>query len=118
MTFETQDGKTIIYIDKDETEKEVVRAIIKASFDLADMGPGPYTARQYNPEDVVSDEEADRIMQLHVNFIILNLDFHRGRRCKTTLTRIMAGIFQLDNTAYEQDRGNPDEMLALAQTLV
>ena len=116
MRFETIKGITHIYVEDGETEQQVLRAIAKTSFKSA-LPAGPFGQKKFNPEDVMTDEMADNYINLQGDEVLL-LDFAKGRRCKTSLMRVEKGHFKLNNIMFEQDRGNPIQLLKEVQSML
>ena len=111
--------ETHIILDASEEEREVVRAIVKASFELA--GPVGLSAVDYVPGYRLSDSEADqwiRSVPRSHDSCIVDMDFVQGRQCKTVLSKEAAGHFILDTRYYERFRGNCVPMLERARNLV
>ena len=116
MRFKTINGITHIYVEDGETEQQVLRAIAKASFKSA-LPAGPFAQKQYNSKDVMDDEMVDNYINLQGDEVLL-LDFVKGRRCKTSLMRVEKGHFTLNDTMFEQDRGNPTQLLKEVQSML
>lgn len=112
-------GETHIILDASEEEREVLRAIVKASFELA--GPVRLSAVNYVPEYRLSDAEADQwilsVPRSHDSCVV-DMDFVQGRQCKTVLSKEATGHFSLDTRYFERFRGNWGPVLYRARDLV
>lgn len=116
MRFTRNNGGIFIFCENEETEQDVLRAIVKASFETAisfRMG-----LLHYNPDTILTDNDADGwidLTQAHV----LNLDYIEGRQVKTRIDRNEEGQLVLYEELYRMGRGaTPDVMLTRAQELL
>jgi hypothetical protein len=112
-------SETHIILDASEEEREVLRAIVKASFELA--GPVGLSAVDYMPEYRLSDGEADqwiRSVPRSHDSCVVDMDFVQGRQCKTVLSKEATGHFSLDIRYFERFRGNWVSVLERARGLV
>ena len=113
-------GETHIVLDTSEEEElEVLRAIVRASFELA--GPVGLSAVDYMPEYRLSDSEADqwiRSVPRSHDSCVVDMDFVQGRQCKTVLSKEAAGHFSLDTRYFERFRGNWVPVLERARDLI
>lgn len=120
MRYEKQDGTTHIYVEQGETEQQVLRAIVKASFELA--RPAGLGWIHFNAEQPMSDEDADQFTTLTPRYegdkSVIGMDYVQGRQCKTYISRVAEGHFTLSNGSYERDRGVPDPMLDRAKDII
>lgn len=121
MRHEKIEGVTHIYVDDGETEQQVLRAIIKASFELArpaGMGWLHFTA----DSKIMTDEEADTFItstpRYHDDKSAIEMDYVQGRQCKTYINKVENGHFALSNHSYERDRGTPEPMLERAKEIM
>ena len=112
-------SETYIVLDASEEEIEVLRALVKASFELA--GPVALSAVDYMPEYRLSDAEADqwiRSVPRSHDSCVVDMDFVQGRQCKTVLSKEAAGHFSLDTRYFERFRGNWAPVLERARGLI
>jgi hypothetical protein len=112
-------GETHIILDASEEEREVLRAIVKASFELA--GPVGLSAVDYMAEYRLSDGEADqwiRSVPRSHDSCVVDMDFVQGRQCKTVLSKEAAGHFSLDTRYFERFRGHCVSVLERARELI
>jgi len=112
-------GETHIILDAPEEESEVLRAIVKTSFELA--GPVGLSAVDYIPEYRLSDAEADqwiRSVPRSHDSCVVDMDFVQGRQCKTVLSKEATGHFSLDTRYFERFRGSCVPVLERARDLV
>jgi len=137
MRHEKIEGTTHIYMEEDETEEQVLRAIVKASFELA--RPAGRGWAHFNSDQEMTDEVADKFITPKgratvsevtskglvprpdlggVSPTVVNMDYFEGRQCKTRLSRVDVGHFELDNFIYERDRGTPKPMLERAKDIL
>lgn len=109
---------TNIYLEGDETEQQVLRAIVRASFELArPVGLGFIHFEDGPP---MTDEDADQSINLSPDYgnLVVQMDYVQGRQCKTYIKKISDGHFTLSNNAYERDRGTPEPMLDKANEII
>ena len=111
---------THIYVEKGETEQLVLRAIVKASFELA--RPAGMGWMHFKSNQQMTDEEVDQFITLTPRSAddksVVDMDYVQGRQCKTYISRVEEGHFTLANRSYERDRGTPDTMLNRAKEIV
>jgi hypothetical protein len=113
LKYLIKDGIYHILVEADAGEREidVLRAIVKASFELAPQDPDA-------PEGIetLSDKDADVfILNKHlVGDVVVGMDHWQGRWCVTYLVRISESEFILSN-AFQQIRGTPVSMLERAK---
>lgn len=119
MRFFKRSDETYIVVEATEAELAVLRAIVKASFDLAD--PVGLSVLNYHPEYSLSDAEADqwinstpRIQDCRV----VDMNFVQGRECKTILSKDAPGQFRLNTKYFERYRGSCIPVLERARELV
>lgn len=115
MRYETINGTTHIYVEKGETDQEVLRAIVKASFELA--RPAGLGWIHFNDEQGMTDEMADEFVDLSRD-VVVSMDYVQGRQCKTVIFKEKKDHFTLNNNCFERDRGLPDTMLDRAKALL
>ena len=120
MRYEKQNGTTHIYNESSETEQQVLRAIVKASFELA--RPAGMGWLHFNDSQQMTDEIADQCIILEPRYkgdkTVVGMDYAQGRQCKTYINRVEQGHFTLENRSYECDRGTPEPMLDRAKDIV
>lgn len=136
MRHEKVEGTTHIYLDEGETEQQVLRAIVKASFELA--RPAGLGWMHFNDSQQMADEIADQLITLEGETAfkqftkdglvpvpesgrtstVVAMDYVQGRQCKTYIRREGNGHFTLGNRAYECDRGTPEPMLDKAKEIL
>ena len=120
MRYEKQNGTTHIYTENDETEQQVLRAIVKASFELA--RPDGMGWMHFKDSQQMTDEIADQYITPEPRYVddtsVINMDYVQGRQCKTYVSRVEQGHFTLANQSYERDRGVPDPMLDRAKEFI
>ena len=129
MRFEKIDGNTHIYVDDGETEQQVLRAIVKASYELArPAGMGWKQARLREQEEKEQEEGsapaelenkvADAFIWLgRGGSIVVAMDYVYGRQCTTILEKD-GDHFKLSNGDYEEHRGTPEPMLRRAAEIL
>ncbi|MDP3057796.1 MAG: hypothetical protein Q8N37_04780 [bacterium] len=140
MKYEKINGTTHIYVGNDETELDVARAILKASFATArSLAEGViiepnYTTPGivlgtilYDKNDSISNKDVDSLIQFGVSLLPFKkannvqrfgLDSYQGRRCKTDIEKVNKKHFTPDNYIFERDRGAPDKMLDMANEIL
>lgn len=118
MKHEKVNGETHIYVENGEQEEDVLRAIVKASFQLA--RPAGLSRMNFAKEQEMTDADADRFIfkPFASNATVVKMDYVGGRQCKTYLSKVEDGHFTLFNYFYERDRGLPDQMLELAKKIL
>lgn len=120
MRHEKQNGTTHIYMENGETEQQVLRAIVKASFELA--RPAGMGWLHFNDSQQMTDEIADQCVTLKPRYegdkTVIGMDYVQGRQCKTYVSKVEQGHFTLANHSYERDRGVPDPMLDRAKEII
>ncbi len=118
MDYKKVDGVTHIYVGDGETERQVLRAIAKASFDLA--RPAGLGWLHFNDKEVVMLNEAEMFISLPPRYsdIVVDMDYVQGRQCKTVIHKKGDGHFTLSNHLFERDRGTPEPMLEKAKKIL
>jgi len=116
MRYEKIDGNTHIYVENGEKEQEVLRAIVKTSFELA--RPAGLDWRHFNDAQEMTDEAADSFVDLSDQYGVVQMDYVQGRQCKTYIHRVGKGHFRLKNRIFERDRGLPEPMLDKAKEIL
>lgn len=120
MRQEKISGITHIYVEKGETEQLVLRAIVKASFELA--RPAGMGWMHFNSDQQMTDKEVDQFITLTPRYAgdksVVEMDYVQGRQCKTYINKVEEGHFTLANLSYERDRGAPDPMLDRAKEII
>jgi len=118
MRFERINGISHIFVSQ-KKEQEVLRAIAKASFALAQpVGMG---LTHFRGNHILTNEEADSFISESFDgqqIIVLEMDYVKGRQCKTYIRKIEDGHFVLLNNVYERDRGLPESMLKKAKEIL
>lgn len=99
-----------IHLEEGETEQVVLRAFVKASFELA--RPAGLGWLYFEDETQMSDEDADQFINLPPCWgdTVVDMDYVQGRQCKTFVSKVAEGHFKLDGWLYERDRGTPDPL--------
>lgn len=118
MDYEKIDGITHIYVGEGETERQVLRAIAKASFELA--RPAGLGWIHFDDKEEVMLNEAEMFISLppRYNDIVVDMDYVQGRQCKTVIYKKGDGHFTLGNHLFERDRGTPEPMLDRAKEIL
>lgn len=120
MRHEKIAGISHIYMEQGETEQLVLRAIVRASFELA--RPAGKGWIHFNGNQQMTDEEVDQFITLTSRYAddksVVEMDYVQGRQCKTYINRVEEGHFTLANRSYESDRGAPDPMLGRAKEII
>lgn len=120
MRYEKQNETTHIFVESGETEQQVLRAIVKASFELA--RPAGMGWLHFNNNQQMTDEIADHCITLEPRYeydkTVICMDYVQGRQCKTYVSRVKQGHFTLANHSYERDRGVVDPMLDRAKEIL
>ena len=119
MRFFAEKNNAIIVLEPCEEERAVLRAIIKASFDLA--LPVGLSIVDYHPLASLSDVDADGLIgciQKTRDGSVIDIDFVQGRQCKTALLKEAPGRFRLNTRYFERYRGSYIPMLQRAQELL
>lgn len=118
MRHEKIRGVTHIYVEESETEQQVLRVIVKASFELA--RPAGLGWMNFNDSEEMTEEDADNFVSLPPSSgnTVVDMDYIQGRQCKTTLRKKSDGHFILNNGRYERDRGVPEPMLDRAKEIL
>jgi len=114
MRYEKIETTTHIYVEKDETEQEVLRAIVKASFELARLD------LHFNDNQEMNNKIADLFIILpsdHRDYegTVVKMDYVQGRQCKTYIEFVKECHFILWDFAYKRD---PKPMLDRAKEIL
>ena len=108
MNYCTVNGKTRVWIEGSEDTQAALRAVARASYELAHpVGMG---ILHFIPGGTLTDKECDAFIQDDG----LYMDWVKGRQCKTRLLLDDSGDFILNNRLFERDRGSPDAVFSLA----
>jgi len=111
-----------IYVEKGETERQVLRVLVKASFELArPVGLGWFHFKDETKDEIqMADEIADQFIDLPPRLVdtVINMDYVQGRQCKTFIRKVAEGHFQLANHSYERDRGIPEPFFERAKEIL
>lgn len=120
MRYEKINGITHIYAEDGETEQQALRAIVKASFEMA--RPAGLGWNQFNDNDALTDEQADIFIldsdPATAGRTIVRMSYVLGRQCKTVIYRESPGHFTLYKRFYESYRGVPEPMLERAKEIL
>ena len=119
MKIEGDKSDTRIILVEDEDEREALRAIVKASFELA--GPVALSVVDYQPGYALSDSEADvwiRSDPRSHDACVVEMDYVQGRQCKTVLLKEAEGQFRLYDKYFRRFRGTPAPVLERANSLL
>lgn len=115
MRYEYGTEETHIFVEEGETEQQVLRAIVKSTFETAaGMGMG---ILHYNRDTLMTDELADRFIELEDAWVV-RMDYVEGRQVKTSVDRVESGHFVLYTWAFERNRGDVKPMLGRVQELL
>ncbi len=115
FTFEKVGRETHILIPSGQ-EEAVLKAIARASFDLAEArGMG---IMQYDAGQVLSEDLLNRIVHKEGE-LALQMSYVSGRVCQTEIHRgAVPGQFIVDDFRFERDRGPIEPVLRRAQELL
>ena len=118
MRYEKVGEDHHIYLEEGETEQQVLRAIVKASFELA--RPAGLGWMNFKEDTMMSDVMADRCISLPPGFgdLVIDMDYIQGRQCKTFVKKVAEGHYRLLNRSYECDRGAAEPMLDRAKEIL
>lgn len=118
MKYENQNGTTHIFVENGENEGPVLRAIVKASFELA--RPAGMGWVHFDDSQEMTDETAEQFINYaaYSGVTVIEMDYVEGRQCKTFVSRVADGHFTLANHSYERDRGTPEPMLDRANDIL
>ena len=118
MLYEKIGSDYRIYMEEGENELAVLRALVKASFELASATV--IGLLHSNDEIRMTDEMTERFISLpprHRSEVV-SMNYVRGRQCKTYIQRIGDGQFSLSGFSYERGRGTPEPLFARANEIV
>lgn len=116
MFFQKESNGTHVFCELDESEQEVLRAIVIASFCSAPViGMG---ILQYNGQPHMTNSQADQFIHLDNDHSLICMDYVNGQQVKTYFTRIETGHFLARDYIFERDRGPIQYMLKVAQKLL
>ena len=112
------DGARYIQVEDGEDARDVLRAIVIASFETA--SPIELGQLHFNSDQEMTPENADSFISLPPEYgnVVVNMDYVQGRMCKTTITQESEKLFTLDINWYERDRGVPEPMLDRAARIL
>jgi hypothetical protein len=119
MRFSKNGDGAHVFLECSEEERKVLRAIVKASFELA--RPVGLSVLDYRSEHNLSDSEADQWIRSEPrkhDSRVIDMDFVQGRQCKTVLSKEAPGHFRLDTRLFERYRRDCVPMLERAQNLM
>lgn len=119
MQIVTEKNDTHIILDENESEKDVLRAIVKASFEMAE--PVGLSAIDYQADDELTDAEADLLIRAEprsYDSCMIDMDFVNGRQCKTMLMKDADRRFVLYGRYFERFRGAPGPVLNRAADML
>ena len=113
-----EDGARYIQVEDGENARDVLRAIVIASFETA--GPVGLGQLHFDGDQEMTLENADSFISLPPEHgdVVVNMDYVQGRMCKTTITQKGEKLFVLDTNWYKQDRGVPEPMLDRAARIL
>jgi hypothetical protein len=110
MRYEMRGDQTHIFTDDGEDETNVLRAIVRSSFESAPPNPHVLLAGG----DKLTNRELDSLIlpvpRLYDDVIVEMNNVH-GRLCSTVLCKIGHGHFVLSDKYYRTKRGDPRPML-------
>ena len=111
-------GTRYIQIEDGENVRDVLRAIVIASFETA--SPVGLGQLHFQSDQAMTTENADSFISLPPEYgnVVVNMDYVQGKMCKTTITKEGEKLFSLDVNWYERDRGVPEPMLDRAVELL
>ena len=120
MKFEKRDDGAHIYVQNNEGEFEVLRAIVQASFDSAvPVGMG---FLNFDASHKLNRNDAEKMINKtdwnKPDTIVVSMDYVGGRQCKTVISRVEKNHFRIGTRLFERDRGNIEVMLALVNPLI
>jgi hypothetical protein len=119
MRIITNESDTRIILAEYEDERVALRAIVKASFELA--SPVALSFLDYRPGYELSDSEADewiRAVPRSCDDCVVDMDYVQGRQCKTVLSKEADREFRLNNSNFRRFRGTPLPVLERAKLLL
>jgi hypothetical protein len=105
------DGVRNIYTEEGEDERDILRAIVIASFETANAVE--IGRLHFQRDQEMTGEDADRFITLPPKYgnVVVDMDYVQGRQCKTTIIKKSEGRFILDGGFFMRDRGVPEPML-------
>jgi hypothetical protein len=119
------DGYIHIYLGEDETEETVIRALVKASFNLGCPVLSIYPNIKDNQSCCpgLTDNDADSYIFLGEHSLqdcslVVNMDVVDGHICKMTLFKVSDRHFKLDKFFFEKHRGRFDHVVRLAELML
>ncbi len=120
MKFKKENDGTHIYVESNEGEFEVLRAIVQASFDSSvPVGMG---LLNFNKGDKLSRNDAEKFINKtdwdRPGASLVNMDYVGGRQCKTYISRVDKNHFRIATNSFERDRGNIELMLDLVNPII
>jgi hypothetical protein len=112
-------GPTHVLLGRRENEREVLRAIVRASFEVAPRAKPECFL--YNPYQSMSDRDADQYIDLPPRKgyeWVIYMDQVDGRDCSTFVRRRWRGHYIVDDDSFFKHRGSLEPMLKRVQQIL
>ena len=116
MDVERKGESHQIRLGEGENQKDVLRAIAVASFELA--RPAGLGRLHFNGGSTLRPEEADVYIMEEKEGLALAMDYVEGRQVKTYVHTQDDGNLVFHSRTFERDRGNPDPVFQRAKEIL
>lgn len=116
MDVERKGDSHQIRLGEGENQKDVLRAIAVASFELA--RPAGMGRLHFDGGSTLRPEEADRYIRVEEEGLSLSMDYVEGRQVKTYVRTEDDGSLAFDSWLFERDRGNPEPVFERAKEIL
>lgn len=116
MDVERKGESHQIRLGEGENQKDVLRAIAVASFELA--RPAGLGRRHFDGGSTLRPEQTDRYIREKEKGLSLDMDYVEGRQVKTFIHTEGDGSLVFDSWLFERDRGNPDPVFKRAKEIL
>ena len=116
MDIEKKGESHLIKLGEEENQRDVLRAIAVASFELA--RPAGMGRLRFDGGSTLRPEEADRYIRQEEKGLALSMDYVEGRQVKTYVRTENDGNLAFDTLLFERDRGNPEPVFERAKEIL
>lgn len=116
MDVERKEDFHQIRLGEGENQKDILRAIAIASFELA--RPAGLGRLHFDGGSTLRPEQADRYIRKEEKGLSLDMDYVEGRQVKTFVRSEGDGSLVFSSWLFERDRGNPDPVFQRAKEIL
>ncbi len=116
MDVERKEESHQILLGEGENQKDVLRAIAVASFELA--RPAGLGRLHFDGGSTLRPEDVDGYIKAEKEGLSLSMDYVEGRQVKTYIHPQDDGTLVFNSWLFEKDRGNPDPVFQRAKEIL